>query len=357
MRASNSDMAMSKWNFRGIYKNRRRESNLFYIFLVISIAGIFSGCEEKDARKIVAPFAINNSGDLLLCGVKRGKNSQYYIVPLRQNSYSGPIALQFRGSDSCLGVTWRSGAGHDELLFLTGHRPHTIKRFRIADANISEISSYMVDPNLSIVFWGSNQDILALRVSKFTESTISDPYLGFFKENNQSISISEITVPAYLLWINHCSFYMTHRVENGKAVLSKAELDVDSMTLWTCEILQEDEILLATQSLKGSLVYFAGHTLFRDNEILARLPEGVGMRPFVDGNRIACVSKDKKRIYILDDRGEVLDIKHKSRESMFVGLSAANGCIYLTTKKGDKILAYDFIGKREKVVFDSNYTP
>ena len=342
----------------GLYKNIRRKSNLFYISLVILIAVIFSGCKEreKDTPQIGAPFAINSSGDLLFCVVKRGSVRQPYVIPLRSGR-SQPIGLQFPGSDSCFGATWRSGAGHDELLFVTGHRPQTIKRFRVADANVSEISSYTVDPNLSVAFWGSNRDIVALRVAKLVEGTVSGAYLGFFKDNDQSISISEITMPNYLLWIDHRSFYLAHRVENGEMVLSKAQLDVDSMTLQTSEILQEDEIILAKQSLNGSLVYVTGHRLFRDNEILTLLPEGASSRPFVDGNCLAFVSKNRRKIYILSDKGEVLGIKQKSRESMFVGLSAANGCVYLTTKDRDKILAYDFTGKSEKVVFDSNDAP
>lgn len=342
----------------GIYKNRIRKSNLTYICLVILTAVIFSGCKEKDIDNIVAPFAINDSGDLLLCGVKRDKSSQYYIVPLQQNSHYGPFALKFKGSESCMGATWRSGAGHDELQFITGHSPQKIKRFRVADANVSEISSYKIDPNLWVAIWGSNREILALRVSKFVEGNVSSAYLGFFKDNDQSISISGITVPQYLLWIDHHSFYMTHHEENGETVLSKAQLDIDSMALQTSEVLQqEDDILLARQNLNGSLVYISGHRLFRDNKILALLPEGAGMCPFIDGKIIAFVAKNRRKIYILNDKGEVLGIKHKSRESMFVGLSAANRCVYLTSKDRDKILAYDIVGKSDKVVFDSKDVP
>ncbi len=313
--------------------------------------------KEKDTPKIGGPFAINSSGDLLFCVVNKGSVGQPYIIPLR-NRLSQPIALQFPGSDSCFGATWRSGAGHDELLFVTGHRPQTIKRFRVTDANVSEISSYKVDPNLFVISWGSNRDILALRVSKLVEDISSDVYLGFFKDNSQSISITEILVPTYLLWIDHCSFYMAHNnMEDGRGIMSKAQLDVDSMTLQTREILQEDEILLATQSLNGSLVYVMGHRLFRDNEILALLPEGSSMRPFVDGSYLAYVSKDRRKIYILSDKGEILDIKQKSRESMFVGLSAANKCVYLTTKDREKILAYNFVEKSESPVFNAADNP
>lgn len=341
----------------GLFKNRRRKWNLLFLDMVIIIAVICFGCneKEKDTPKIGAPFAINSSGDLLFCVVKRGSVRQPYVIPLR-NRLSQPIALQFPGSDSCFGATWRSEEGHDELLFVARHRRQTIKRFRIADADVSEIYSYMVDPNLFVISWGSNRDILALRVSKLVEGISSDVYLGFFKDNDQSLSISEIIVPTSLLWIDHCSFYMVHNMEDGRMVMSKAKLDVDRMTLQTHEILQEDEILLATQSLNGSLVYVTGHRLFRDNEILALLPEGM-KRPYVDRSCLACVSKDGRKIYILSDKGEVLGIKQKPRESMFVGLSAANRCIYLTTKGREKIVAYDFIEKSEKVVFDSNYPP
>jgi hypothetical protein len=311
--------------------------------------------KEKDAPKIVAPFAINSSGSLLFCVVEKGSIRQPYVIPLR-NRLSQPIALTFPSSDSCFGAMWRSGTGHDELLLLTGRRPQTIKRFRIADANVAEISSYMVDPNLSVTSWGANRDILALRVAKFVDGTLSGVHLGFFKDNDQSISISEITVPNYLLWIDHCSFYMVHNTEDGRMVMSKAQLDVDIMTLQTNEILQEHEILLATQALNGSLVYVTGHKLFRDNEILAFLPEGM-KRPYVDGNYLACVSKDGRRVYILSDKGEVLGIKQKPRDSMFVGLSAANGCVYLTTENREEILAYNFVEKSESVVFEAASKP
>ncbi len=150
---------------------------------------------------------------------------------------------------------------------------------------------------------------------------------------------------------------MVHNTEDGRMVMSKAQLDVDSMALQANEILQEDEILLATRSLNGSLVYVAGDTLFRDNETLARLPEVVGMRPFVDGSYLACVSKDGRRIYVLSDKGEILGTKQKSPESMLVGLSAANGCVYLTTENREKILAYNFAEKSESVVFEAAGKP
>ena len=345
----------------GLYKNRKRKSHVSFLKMVILVAVICSGCneKEKDTPKIGAPFAINNSGDLLFCVVKKGSVYQPYIIPLGSRR-SQTIALTFPGSDSCLGATWKSGEGHDELLFVTGGRPQTIKRFRVTDTDVSEISSYTIDPNLTVGLLdrrSSIRDILALWVAKWGEGTLSGRYLGFSKDSGQTISISEIIAPAYLLWIDDCSFYMVHDMERGRMVMSKAQLDVDSMTLQTREILQEDEILLATQSLNGSLVYVTGHRLSRDNEILALLPQGLSMRPFVDGSYLACVSKDGRRIYILDDKGEILGIKQKSRESMFIELSAANECIYLTTKDREKILAYHFIEKSEKVVFDANNTP
>jgi len=341
-----------------LYKNKRRKSNLFFLKVVFLVSIICSGCNkrEKDSLQIGAPFAINSSGNLLFCVVKRGSVRQPYIIPLR-SAHSQPIRLQFPGSDSCLGATWRSEAGHDELLFVTGHRPQTIKRFRVADANVSEISSYSVDQNLYVAFWNSNRDIIALRVTKFIEGSVSGAYLGFFKEKERNISVSEIPAPNYLLWIDHSNFYMVHRIENDGMILSKVKLDIDSMTLRTSELLHEDEIILAKQNLNGSLVYVTGNRLLRDNEILALLPEGAGTRPFVDGNYLAFVSKKRKKIYILSDKGEVLGIKHKSRESMFVGLSAANRCVYLTSKDRDKILAYDIVGKSDKVVFDSKDVP
>jgi len=346
----------------GFCKNRRRKSSLPFLGMAILIAVMCSGCNEKDkdTAKIGGPFAINSSGDLLFCVIKRGGVYQPYIIPLKNNR-SQPIALTFPGSDLCLGATWRSGAeeGRDELLFVTGGTPQTIKRFRIVDSGLSEISSYIMDPNLSVILLNqgfSNRDILAFRVAKWGEGPFSGIHLGFSKDNGQTISISEITPPAYILWIDRCIFYMAHDMEDGRMVMSKAQLDVDSMTLQTSEILQEDEIIIATQSLNGSLVYVTGHSLFRENEILTLLPEGM-KRPYVDGSYLACVSKDGKKIYILSDKGEILDIKQKDRESMFVGLCAANECIYLTTKDREKIIGYDFIEKSENVIFDPNSAP
>jgi len=260
-----------------------------------------------------------------------------------------------------LGATWRSGAGYDELLFVTGS-PQTIKRFRVDDAGVSEISSYMVDPNLFVTlpyYCGYNRDILALRVTKQVKGTASGAYLGFSKDNGQTISISEITPPNYLLWIDQCSFYMAHSLREGRKLrmfMSKAQLDIDSMTVQTREILQEDgSILLATQSLNGSLVYVTGRRLFRDNEILAELPEELSAIPFVNGSYLACVSEDK--IYILSDKGEVLGTKQKPQGSLFAGLSAATRCVYLTTEGREKIISYNFIEKSENVVFDPNNAP
>ena len=344
----------------GFCKNRRKKLGLTFLGIAILIAVICSGCDEKekDTPQIGAPFAINSSGDLLFCVIKRGGVYQPYIIPLKNNR-SQPIALKFSGSESCLGATWRSGAeeGRDELLFVTGGTPQTIKRFRIVDSGLSEISSYIMDPNLSVVLLNqrfSNRDILAFRVEKWGDGR--GVYLGFSKDNGQTISFSEIAPPAYILWIDRCIFYMAHDMEDGRMVMSKAQLDVDSMTLQTSEILQEDEIIVATKSLNGSPVYVTGHSLFRGNEILTLLPEGM-KRPYVDGSYLACVSEDGKKIYILSDKGEILDIKQKDRESMFVGLCAANECIYLTTKGREKIIGYDFIEKIENVVFDPNNAP
>ena len=347
----------------GFCKNRRRKSSLPFLGMAILIAVMCSGCNEKDkdAAKICGPLVINSSGDLLFCGVKRGSVYQHYVIPLR-NRHSQPIALQLPGSDSCLGATWRPGAGYDELLFITGCSPQTIKRFRVSDASVSEISSYMVDPNIVVIlpyYCGSNRDILALRVTKQLKGITSGAYLGFSKDNGQTISISEITPPNYLLWIDQCSFYMAHgAIKGGKLrmFMSKAHLDIDSMTVQTREILQEDgSILLATQSLNGSLVYVTGQRLFRDNEILAELPEELSAIPFINGSYLACVSKDK--IYILSDKGEVLDTKQNPRGFLFAGLSAANRCIYLTTEGREKIISYNFIEKSENVVFDPNNAP
>jgi len=336
--------------------NMIKQLNLFFFGIVVIVAVICSGGNEKgkDTPKICAPFAINSSGDLLFCVVKSNSTSQPCIVPLK-NISSHPIALTFQGSDSCFGAEWGIGINHDELLFITGRGEtnlQAIKSFKFIDNKPLEIFSYTVDKNLMLIilyqgFYDPN--VLAFRVEKKGEGS----YLGLSKDKGRNISVSKISAPAYLLWIDQYRFYVAHDMKDGRMVMSRVQLDINSMTLHKEEILTADEIILATKSLNGSLVYAVGAKLFQDSEILAVLPEEVGMRPFIDGRYLACVSRDHKKIFILSDKGDVLDIKQKSRESMFVGLSATNRCIYLTTKDRDKILSYDFIKRREKVVFDS----
>lgn len=339
--------------------NMIKQLNLFFVGIVVIVAVICSGGngKEKDTHEICAPFAINSSGDLLFCVVKSNSTShQPCIVPLK-NISSHPIALTFQGSDSCWGAEWGIGINHDELLFITGRGEsnlQAIKSFKFIDNKPLEISSYTVDKNLmSIILYQGFYDpnVLAFRVYKKGEGS----YLGLSKDKGRNISVSKISAPAYLLWIDQYRFYVAHDMKDGRMVMSRVQLDINSMTLHKEEILTANEIILATQSLNGSLVCaVGGDKLFQDNEMLALLPEEVGMRPFVDSRYLACVSRDHKKIFILSDKGDILDIKQKPRESMFVGLSATNRCIYLTTKDRDKILSYDFIKRKEKVVFDSD---
>lgn len=216
----------------------------------------------------------------------------------------------------------------------------------------------MVDPNLRVDLYpeGSNQEnVLAFHVVKYKEVTHSGRRLGFSKDYGQTINISDIPYPYQLLWIDQRTFYMNYFEEDSKFWMCMAQLDIDSMTVQTHEILREDgNILLANKSLNGSLVYVRRNKLFRDNEILADLPEEL-LIPAVNGNYIACFSRDKT--YILSEKGEVIDTKQRPKGSMFAGLSAVNKCIYLTTEDRARIIGYNFIEKSENVVFEPNSAP
>lgn len=351
------------------YETKRRKPYLSCISMIIFIAGAFSGCKDKDTEKtigtketvkICGPLRINTSGDLLFCPTDTDSDSSYqpYIIKLK-NRRSQPIALRFPGSNSCLGATWISRAGYDELLFVT-RIPQTIKRFRVDDASVSEISSYTVDPNLMVTVYpeGSNQgNVLAFRVLSVGGSVAksgSVAKIGLSKDYGQTINISDIPAPYQLLWIDQRTFYMNYS-EGSKFWMCMAQLDIDSMTVQTHEILRKDgNILLANKSLNGSLVYVTGNKLFRDNEILTELPEKL-LIPAVNGNYIACFSEDKT--YILSEKGEVIDTNQRPKGSMVAGLSAVNKCIYLTTEDRTKLIGYNFIEKSENVVFNPNSAP
>ncbi len=333
--------------------------------MILLIAIISSGCKEQDRAKetvrIVGPYTINSSGDLLLCGIKEGDNSQYYIVPLT-NRHAEPIVLKFQDS---LGAMWKPRAHQnelpvDELVFITSGQPQHIKTIRICGDEVSELTSYQIDQNLIVTtirnYPNPSGDILALRVSKYVEDSFSGSYLGFTKDDGKTITISNIRSTTYLSWVDNNTFYALHSLgeEEHEWVISKVELDMVNMTWEVNEILKGNEIMLATDGFSGSFVYAQGKSIYHNTQVLARLPEKVG-RLFGDDNYLVCIGfskNDKNQIYILNDKGEILGTKEKSQTSILIGLSATNECIYLTSSDYKKIIRYNFITRQETVVFD-----
>jgi hypothetical protein len=306
---------------------------------------------EQDKPRLVGPIEIDSSGNLLLCTVKNRKVYNYYVISL--DAQRQQIELQLPGSDYWFGA-WRPGTTHDELLFVSGGTRKMIVRLGVSDTSASVLSSTPVDANLIVVVrpsWVLNREVLALRITRFVKGVPSGSYLGFSKDNGQTISISDVTSPTDLLWVDSHSFYMVHGTEDNRMVMSVAQLDVNDLTLQTRELFQKDEIKLATKSLNGSLVYIARRELFVDNERLTSLPEEVS-RPLVDNPWIACVAENGRRLYVLDDKGQIVDTKLKSRETNLIGLSAVHKSVYLLSEDNDKILAYSFADKSEQVIFD-----
>lgn len=324
------------------------------ILLEVVVLSTIVSCarKEQDKPRIVGPLEIDSSGNLLLCTVKSGKVYNHYVVSL--DAQRRPIELQFPGSDSASGMTWKLGTTRDELLFVSGGTRQTIGRLQVSDTSASVLSSTPVDANLIVVVrrsWGLNREVLALRITRIVKGVFSGAYLGFSKDNGQTISISDVTPPTDLLWVGSQSFYMVHGTEDNRMVMSYAQLDVNDLTLQTRELFQKDEIILATKSLNGSLIYVTRRELFADNRRLASLPEEVS-RPYVDGRWIACAAKNGKRLYVLDDKGQVVETKLKSRKTKLIGLSAVHRSVYLVSEDADKILAYSFADKSEQVIFD-----
>jgi hypothetical protein len=119
--------------------------------------------------------------------------------------------------------------------------------------------------------------------------------------------------------------------------------------------IRQGRIALATRALHGSLVYAVQASLLRDHETLASLPEEVGC-PGVDGDYLVVVSVGGKRVFILDATGKIVDTRETPAGSTCIGLSSANRSVYLTASSPDdcaRIDAYDFVEKRENVVFEA----
>lgn len=317
----------------------------------------WSSAQETPTPRIVGPFAISDSGRFLFCGVEKGSaHRSYVIVSLRDGRE--PEVLSFPGSDRCLGAMWRPGADPDELLFVTAGEGQAIKRLRVSNVGVEEVSSYPVDPNLLVSarpgWWSPSGDVFAVRVTKFEGGVFSGSYVGFSKDNGRTICVSAIPAPSRLLWTADSTLYMTHGMGGGELALSKGELDVDRMVVEMYEI-RQGPIALATQALHGSLVYAVQGSLLRDHETFASLPEQIG-RPCVDGDYLAVVSVGGKRVFILDATGKIVDTLETPAGSTCIGLSSANRSVYLTASSPEdrmRIDAYDFAAKHENVVFEA----
>jgi hypothetical protein len=311
--------------------------------------------EKYKAPRIIGPIAINDSGDLLVCGVKRDGVSRRCIIPLTGEEVQ-PIFLEFPGSDECFGVAWRPSVEHDELLFITAAEKKHIKRFRISGSNISEISSYPVDPNLLVAnpVWNLSGSILALRVNQLMNETYSGSFLGFSKDNGKTIHISDIPASINRLWVDDyrlCAIYS----EDSNMVLSEVRLDVENMTCEIKDVLRAEDICLARGKSDGSIVYASGSKIFRDDTMLCQLPDDItGL--VTDNDFVACYSYDGQRIYVLNDRGEIIDTIQIPKRPSLWGMSTAHECLYLMTRDGRRIYRYNFIDKSESLVFDAGDT-
>jgi hypothetical protein len=269
-----------------------------------------SEAEEEKGPRIVGPLAVSASGDFLLCGAKRENIDRHYVVPLK--SASKPILLDFPDSGLCLGVTWKAGEDYDDLLYVTGGEIVQIRTLRVSSAGISEVSSYSPDPHIVV---GLPSDygnpvggVLALRATNYSSHQQG---LGFSEDNGATVTISNIPAPGELSWMNDHTFYVAHGVGEDKTV-ARVELNIEDMTWQVSNVSTEPGAILATRGLHGCPVYAVGKKILLDTKLLALLPEEV-TRPIVDGDYLACASRKGKTIYILDDKGELID-KRRGRK-------------------------------------------
>jgi len=314
--------------------------------------------EEPSTPRIVGPFAVSGSGEFLFCGVERDRTHHHYMIVSLRDDPPEPLVLSFPGSGKCHGAMWRPGANPEELLFVTAGETQAIKRFRVSRLGVEEISSYPVDANLLVTvqshWWSPSGEVLALRVAKSEKGVFSGAYVGFSKDNGKTVHVSAIPAPTQLLWIADDALYVTHGVDADKVVVSKAELNADNLTVAAHDVLQ-DEIILAVQSWRDSLLYAKGDGLFRDGTVFAVLPEKVGC-PIVNGDYLAVASADGKRVYILNGTGEIVDARETPGGSVCLGVSAANKSIYWTASSPEdrkRICAYNFVEKRECVIIEA----
>lgn len=309
--------------------------------------------EMHKKPRIIGPVAISGSGDLLVCGVEKDGVRQHYIIPLTHDNFE-PIVLEFPGSDKCSGVAWRPSVEHDELLFITSAEEKRIKRFRISGSDISEISSYPVDPNFYVhnPVWNPSGSILAL-IMRFLDEHYDGPCLGFSKDNGKTIYTSHVPGTINRLWVDDYRLYIAvgGHSEDSNLVMSEVRLNAENMTCEIKDVLQAEDICLARWSSNGSIVYASGNKIFRDNTLLRQLPEDIGGLVRDDGF-IACLSYDGQRIYVLNDKGEVVNTIHPESPSL-LGMSAGHKCLYLMTRDGSRIYRCNFIDKSESLIFDA----
>ncbi|MFC1792500.1 hypothetical protein ACFL3Q_02815 [Planctomycetota bacterium] len=313
--------------------------------------------ERHKAPRIIGPTAINGSGDLLVCGVEKDGVRRRYIIPLTHDDFE-PIVLEFPGSDKSLGTAWRPSVEHDELLFITAAEEIQIKRFRISGDDISEISSYPVDPNLlvAIPVWNPSGSILALRVNQLMNETYDGSFLGFSKDNGKTIHISQVPATVNRLWVDDHRLYAIYS-EDGNKVLSEVRLDVENMTCEIKDVLRAEDIYLARGRSDGSIIYASGSKIFRNNTLLCQLPEDItGL--LTDDGFVVCLSDGGQRIYVLNREGQIIDtIQIPERSSLLLDMSAEHECLYLWARDRSLIYRYNFVEKSESVVFEAADKP
>jgi hypothetical protein len=309
--------------------------------------------ETHKKPRIIGPVAINGSGDLLVCGIEKDGVRQRYIIPLTHDDFE-PIILEFPGSDKCLGAAWRPSVEHDELLFITAAEEIQIKRFRISGSNISEISSYPVDPNLLVgnPVWNPGGSILALRVNQLMNETYDGSFLGFSNDNGKTIHISHVPATVYRLWVDDHRLYAVYS-EDGNKVLSEVRLDAENMTCEIKDVLRAEDICLARGSSDGSIVYASGSKIFRNKTLLCQLPEDItGL--LTDDGFVVCLSDGGQRIYVLNREGQIIDtIQIPERSSLLLDMSAEHECLYLWARDLSLIYRYNFVEKSESTIFEA----
>lgn len=316
--------------------------------------------ETHKKPRIIGPWAISDSGDLLVCGIEKDGVRRRYIIPLTHDDFE-PIVLEFPGSDKCLGVAWRPSVEHDELLFITAAEEKHIKRFRISGSNISEIPSYPVDPNLLVIHpvWNPSGSIIAFTVSQLLDGKYHGPYLGFSKDNGKTIHVSDIQATINRLWVDDHRLYtaLGGYSKDDNMVLSEIQLDAENMSCEINEVLQKEKIYLARGRSDGSIIYASGSKIFRNNTLLCQLPEDItGL--LTDDGFVVCLSDGGQRIYVLNREGQIIDtIQIPERSSLLLDMSAEHECLYLWARDRSLIYRYNFVEKSESLVFNAAGNP